>query len=88
MMLAHGTGIGGFANGVLRKSSVSNQGVLLDPTPPTNNNKVRWWWLFDTGLLDGYQVSLVVSGSSSQSDDGEGANPAPTTGGQLRSRVR
>ena len=34
-----------------------------------------------------YQVSLVVSGSSSQSDD-RGSNPAPTTGGHLRSRVR
>ena len=35
----------------------------------------------------GYQVSLVVSGSSSRSDD-RGSNPAPTTGGHLRSRVR
>ena len=37
--------------------------------------------------ISGYQVSLVVSRSSSQSDD-RGLNPAPTTGGHLRSRVR
>ena len=34
----------------------------------------------------GYQVSLVVSGSSSRSDE-RGSNPAPTAGGHLRSRV-
>ena len=37
--------------------------------------------------ISGYQVSLVVSGSSSRSDD-RGSNPAPTTEGHLRSRVR
>ena len=35
----------------------------------------------------GYQVSLVVSGSSSRSDD-RGSNPAPTSREHLRSRVR
>ena len=35
----------------------------------------------------GYQVTLEVSRLSSQSDD-RGLNPAPTTGGHLRSRVR
>ena len=34
-----------------------------------------------------HQVSLVFSGSSSRSDD-RGSNPASTTGGHLRSRVR
>ena len=36
---------------------------------------------------EGYQVSLVVSGSSSRSDDWC-SKPAPTTGGHLRSSYR
>ena len=59
-----------------------------------------WCFWFDVGLTliclritpphchdYGYQVSLVVSGSNSQSDD-RGSSPAPTTGGHMRSRVR
>ena len=56
--------------------------------PITNNyNNSR----FGQGVINsmtylGYQVSLVVRGLSFRSDD-RGLNPAPTTGGHLRSQV-
>ena len=66
-----------------------NQMRLLFPVSKTKRYMKQGFYFFIYTVLrlsrDGYQVSLVVSRSSSRSDD-RGLNPAPTTGGHLRSQ--